>query len=49
MSGGDIDAPISYTLPERRRAALEEIDNAPFSWFHVRVAVVAGAGFMTDA
>jgi PHS family inorganic phosphate transporter-like MFS transporter len=41
------DAP--YTLDERRRAALEEIDQASFSWFHVKVAAVAGVGFMTDA
>jgi PHS family inorganic phosphate transporter-like MFS transporter len=44
---GKGDAP--YTLEERRRAALEEIDSASFSWFHVKVAAVAGVGFMTDA
>ena len=54
------------TLNERRRAALAEIDNAPFSyalplfspcipphpfqsWFHVKVCLVAGVGFFTDA
>jgi len=37
------------TLDERRRAALSEIDNAPFSWFHVKVCLVAGVGFFTDA
>jgi PHS family inorganic phosphate transporter-like MFS transporter len=60
-SNGPID------LNERRRAALEEIDNAKFScvfvcmaaryalthclfsWFHVKVCCVAGAGFFTDA
>ncbi|KIJ14228.1 hypothetical protein PAXINDRAFT_169850 [Paxillus involutus ATCC 200175] len=36
-------------LNERRRAALQEIDNAPFSWFHVKVCLVAGVGFFTDA
>ncbi|KAN0093057.1 phosphate transporter [Tylopilus felleus] len=36
-------------LNERRRAALAEIDNAPFSWFHVKVCLVAGVGFFTDA
>ncbi|KAG2340705.1 phosphate permease [Suillus weaverae] len=39
----------TVTLDERRRAALEEIDNAPFSWFHVKVCLVAGVGFFTDA
>ncbi|KAG1775929.1 major facilitator superfamily domain-containing protein [Suillus placidus] len=39
----------AVTLDERRRAALEEIDNAPFSWFHVKVCLVAGVGFFTDA
>ncbi|KAI0833658.1 phosphate transporter [Trametes gibbosa] len=37
------------TLNEKRRATLAEIDNARFSWFHVRVCLVAGAGFFTDA
>ncbi|KIK45244.1 hypothetical protein CY34DRAFT_801868 [Suillus luteus UH-Slu-Lm8-n1] len=39
----------TVTLDERRRAALEEIDNAPFSWFHVKVCMVAGVGFFTDS
>ena len=39
----------SYILSERRRAALAEVDNAAFSWFHVKVACVAGVGFFTDA
>lgn len=34
---------------ERRRRALAEIDNAKFSWFHVKVALIAGVGFFTDA
>ncbi|OJT02440.1 Inorganic phosphate transporter PHO84 [Trametes pubescens] len=37
------------TLNEKRRATLAEIDSARFSWFHVRVCLVAGAGFFTDA
>lgn len=40
---------VAYTLDQRRRAALAEIDNAKFSWFHVKVCLVAGAGFFTDA
>ncbi|VDB94294.1 unnamed protein product [Peniophora sp. CBMAI 1063] len=36
-------------LDERRRAALAEIDNAMFSWFHVKVVFVAGVGFFTDS
>ncbi|KIY66544.1 phosphate permease [Cylindrobasidium torrendii FP15055 ss-10] len=38
-----------YVLDERRRAALAEVDNAKFSWFHVKVVAVAGVGFFTDA
>ncbi|CEI85793.1 Putative Phosphate:H symporter [Rhizopus microsporus] len=34
---------------ERRRAALEEIDNAKFGWFHIRACIVSGIGFFTDA
>ena len=32
------------TLDEHRRAALAEVDNAKFSWFHVRVCIIAGIG-----
>jgi PHS family inorganic phosphate transporter-like MFS transporter len=39
----------SYVLDTRRRAALAEVDNAKFSWFHARVCLVAGVGFFTDA
>ncbi|KAG5646125.1 hypothetical protein DXG03_004364 [Asterophora parasitica] len=39
----------AHSLDKRRRAALAEIDNAKFSWFHVKVCLVAGAGFFTDA
>lgn len=32
-----------YTHPdERRRAALAEIDDAKFSWFHAKACIVAG-------
>jgi PHS family inorganic phosphate transporter-like MFS transporter len=34
---------------ERRRLALEKIDQASFGWYHVRAITVAGVGFMTDA
>ncbi|KAF9496828.1 MFS general substrate transporter [Pleurotus eryngii] len=36
-------------LDDRRRAALKEIDEAKFSWWHAKVCVVAGIGFFTDA
>lgn len=39
----------SYDLGERRRAALADVDNAKFSWFHAKVCAVAGVGFFTDA
>jgi len=39
----------AFTLDQRRRAALAEVDNAAFSWFHVKVVLVAGVGFFTDA
>ncbi|KDQ19246.1 hypothetical protein BOTBODRAFT_27830 [Botryobasidium botryosum FD-172 SS1] len=39
----------SYTLDQKRRAALAEVDNAKFSWFHVKTCLVAGVGFFTDA
>ncbi|KAI0663769.1 phosphate transporter [Cubamyces menziesii] len=41
--------PDAYALDEKRRAALAEIDQAKFSWFHVKVCMVAGVGFFTDA
>ncbi|KAG8900470.1 Inorganic phosphate transporter pho84 [Tulasnella sp. 403] len=34
------------TKAQRRRAALAEVDNAAFSWYHVKIA---GVGFFTDA
>ncbi|KAK4053909.1 hypothetical protein OIO90_003746 [Microbotryomycetes sp. JL221] len=36
-------------LNARRRAALAEVDNAKFGWFHVKACLVASAGFYTDA
>ncbi|KAI0084141.1 phosphate transporter [Irpex rosettiformis] len=39
----------AYSLDEKRRAALAEVDNAKFSWFHFKVCLVAGVGFFTDA
>lgn len=39
----------AYNLNERRMAALDEIDNASFSRFHVKACAVAGVGFLTDA
>lgn len=29
--------------------ALAEVDKAPFGWYHVRLVVVTGIGFFTDA
>jgi PHS family inorganic phosphate transporter-like MFS transporter len=48
------DEKVAYThdthdLDERRRAALSASDNAGFSWFYVRIVLVAGVGFFTDA
>lgn len=34
---------------ERRRLALEKIDNAKFGWYHIRAILVAGVGFLTDS
>lgn len=39
-----IDDPL-----ERRRLALQKIDEASFSWYHVRAILVAGVGFLTDS
>ncbi|KAF9649890.1 phosphate transporter [Thelephora ganbajun] len=50
INNGKTAAQTNYLdLDEQRRAALAEIDNATFSWFHVKVCVVAGVGFFTDA
>ncbi|KAF9267660.1 inorganic phosphate transporter [Marasmius fiardii PR-910] len=50
-SSGSVNknAGVSTLLDERRRAALAEVDNAKFSWFHAKVCLVAGVGFFTDA
>jgi PHS family inorganic phosphate transporter-like MFS transporter len=48
-SDQDVKPLSSHALAERRRAALAEVDNAKFSWFHAKVCVVAGVGFFTDA
>lgn len=37
------------SLDAKRRAALDEVDNAKFSRFHVKACAVAGVGFFTDA
>lgn len=34
---------------ERRRLALQKIDEAAFGWYHVRAIMVAGVGFLTDS
>jgi len=34
---------------DKRRAALKEIDDAKFGWYHVRACMVAGTGFFMDA
>ncbi|KAJ7744744.1 phosphate permease [Mycena maculata] len=39
----------SVALNRLRVAALEEVDNAGFQLFHVKVCLVAGVGFFTDA
>ncbi|KAI0303633.1 major facilitator superfamily domain-containing protein [Multifurca ochricompacta] len=39
----------AHELNDCRVEALEAIDKAPFSWFHVKVCMVAGTGFFTDA
>ncbi|KAF9046818.1 phosphate transporter [Hymenopellis radicata] len=49
IASGNKVTSSGYVLDERRRAALAEVDNAKFSWFHVKVCAVAGVGFFTDA
>ena len=34
---------------ERRRLALEDIDNAGFGWTQIKMIMIAGVGFMTDS
>ncbi|ODN84401.1 phosphate:H+ symporter [Cryptococcus amylolentus CBS 6039] len=40
---------VALSAQERRRAALADIDEAKFSWFHAKACIVAGVGFFTDA
>jgi MFS transporter, PHS family, inorganic phosphate transporter len=49
IDGGSGDHAPVLSLDERRRAALKEVDTAKFSWFHIKVCVIAGVGFFTDA
>lgn len=50
LAGSDREsASGAYDLNARRRAALAEVDNAKFGWFHVKACLVAGVGFYTDA
>ncbi|GAA6001461.1 hypothetical protein JCM10207_006677 [Rhodosporidiobolus poonsookiae] len=48
-SAGSLNGGVQMDLNARRRAALAEVDNAKFSWFHVKACCVAGVGFFTDA
>ena len=34
---------------ERRRLALQKIDETSFGWYHIRAILVAGVGFLTDS
>ncbi|KAG9299468.1 hypothetical protein G9A89_009421 [Geosiphon pyriformis] len=34
---------------EKRKAALRTIDDKNFGWFHIRICIVSGIGFFTDA
>jgi len=43
---GSISDP-AMDLNAKRRAALAEVDNAKFGWFHVKACCVAGVGFFT--
>jgi hypothetical protein len=38
---------VALDLNAKRRAALAEVDNAKFSFFHVKACAVAGVGFFT--
>ncbi|CAE6442849.1 unnamed protein product [Rhizoctonia solani] len=38
---------IQYTYDEKRRIALEQVDEASFTIFHVKACLVAGIGFFT--
>ncbi|KAF8876351.1 major facilitator superfamily domain-containing protein [Infundibulicybe gibba] len=45
----DVGPGVTYSLDKERVAALSEMDEAAFSLVHLRVFMVAGAGFFTDA
>lgn len=47
----DVNAVYSHIIDpiERRRMVLAEIDKAPLGWYHLRLVVVTGVGFFTDA
>lgn len=38
-----------YSLAQKRQAALAELDSATFNRFHLKIMMVAGVGFFTDA
>ncbi|EJF64682.1 phosphate transporter [Dichomitus squalens] len=38
-----------YVLNDKRKTTLAELDRAGFTWFHVRVCLIAGVGFFTDS
>jgi len=48
-SADEQDHRSTVVLNQSRAVALEKVDKAPFSLFHVKVWLVAGAGFFTDA
>lgn len=45
----DSEALALNDLREHRRRALAKVDEAPFSWSHLRTVIVAGVGFFTDS
>ncbi|SAM00324.1 hypothetical protein [Absidia glauca] len=49
VSSGTFEESYTISAADRRRIALEEIDNAKFGWFHIRACIVSGIGFFTDA
>ncbi|KAI8332470.1 phosphate:H+ symporter [Chlamydoabsidia padenii] len=49
VTSGTFEESYTISAVDRRRIALEEIDNAKFGWFHIRACIVSGIGFFTDA
>ncbi|KAI0255076.1 phosphate permease [Lactifluus subvellereus] len=49
IHGDEVSNRNAFALDRSRTVALEKVDRAPFSLFHVKVWLVAGAGFFTDA